>query len=290
MRAYKAISKLLKAAPRSAAWKPYAAEPYGTRNVDPNSNVRRVLYCVTITREVEDYFWQGKYDLLISHHPIMPWSKVPCVILHTPLDCCPGGLNDQWRKALKVRDARPMIDNLGWTGAIGPMPFEEIVARVRGFAGDIIGQIYSKKSMVESVVICTGLGGSVTKEAAATGADVYVTGELMQRADQVGTPAVIEVGHTLTERVGVNWVRAVLGSDVRVDCAPIGMDRFQREVYTVSRWRPELDDWSIGRPEPKWEPALANTLAQKPVASRIVGDKVVVSDIEVSEPSEPWRG
>lgn len=227
MKAKEVLKRLTRAIPKDAEWS--KGEPYGGYNVKPDSEIRRVLYCVTPTREVIEHFEKCGYDLLVSHHPFM--TDVPQAIFHTALDCCPGGLNDQWRDALAVLNPKHFDGTLGWHGKIKRVSFKELVNKCESFIGHkIIGQAFTEIDEVESVVICSGLGGLVTDLARATDADCYILGEATQDAASMGFRSVIEIGHTLSERMGINLIQRAL-PEIVVDAAPIGKDRFGREVY-----------------------------------------------------------
>jgi putative NIF3 family GTP cyclohydrolase 1 type 2 len=119
------------ACPEEIAWT--RGEAYGEYNIeDYNKDVKKVLYCVTATPHVVDYFQKNGYDLLISHHPFR--TSVPQLIFHTALDCCEGGLNDQWRDHLQLKAPYKHFDGtLGWHGEIDPMPFQDLVQKVAQF-------------------------------------------------------------------------------------------------------------------------------------------------------------
>jgi putative NIF3 family GTP cyclohydrolase 1 type 2 len=227
MKAKEVLRRLTKAIPKDAEWS--KGEPYGGQGIDPKADIQRILYCVTPTGEVVEHFEKGGYDLLVSHHPFV--TNVPQAIFHTALDCCEGGLNDQWRDALAVLDPKHFDGTLGWHGRIEPVSFSALVKRCEAFIGHpIVGQAYSEIETVESVVICSGLGGLVTDLARATKADCYILGEATQSAASMGFKAVIEIGHTLSERMGINVLRAAL-PELEIDPAPMSADRFGREVY-----------------------------------------------------------
>lgn len=204
-------------------------EHYGAFGVRAGE-VKRVLYCVTPTPEVLRHFKKSGYDLLVSHHPFL--TDVPQVILHTALDCCAGGLNDQWAKALNLQNQLPFDGTLGAVGELPePMSIEALTAKCEAFIGaPVIGQVHSRIPLIRSVVICSGLGGLVTDLARSTGADCYILGEATDRAENMGFPAVIEIGHTLSEKCGVNLIREIL-PEIVVDSAPLHLDRFGREVW-----------------------------------------------------------
>jgi len=228
------------AVPESGGWDRVVGEKYGANSlVSDVRSVNRVLYCVTPTLEVQRYFRENAFDLLISHHPMA--SEVPTLTFHTALDCAEGGLNDRWRDALGLRNARHFDGNLGWAGEIDPVPYAELVARCAAFAGGLDGETYwkpGKSDLVHSVVLCTGLGGMVTSEAGESGAEVYVVGQNLQASKDMGFRGVIEVGHTLTEWIGVDLFRSLLNPhDVVVEQAPIAIDRYGSEVYAGTKRR-----------------------------------------------------
>jgi len=232
MKAKDLIAMTTKAVPRAAEWDRAAGEAYGAYHIDHEADVKRVLYCVTPTPRLITFFKKSQYDVLISHHPYV--AGVPQLVFHTALDCCDGGLNDQWRDALDVTEAKHFDGNLGWFGKVRPIAFPVLVEKVRAFAGDVIGQVHwtGGTRMVESVVICTGLGGLVASEASATNADVYIIGENLQAAETTGTAGVIEVGHTLSEWMGVNLFKRLLEPQgIVVDLAPLELDVFGCETF-----------------------------------------------------------
>ena len=223
------VIRLCKAAcPANVAWTP--DEPYGEFNIgDLNKQVKKVLYCVTPTREVIAYVRSHNYDLLISHHPFR--VDVPQLIFHTALDCCEGGLNDQWRDHVGLLPPYDHFDGtLGWYGEIKPVSFSELCERVRKLSRSIDGEMFapSPEFQVKSVVICSGLGGYVTDLALATNADCYILGENTRPAALTGFRCVIETGHTNSEWMGVLLFKKILHG-VQVDLAPREIDYFGRE-------------------------------------------------------------
>lgn len=227
MKAHEVIQILTAAIPQEDTWG--SKEAYGPYNVDPSSGVRKILYCVTPTPEVVSYFKKNKYDLLISHHPFP--TNVPQLIFHTALDCCKGGLNDQWATALGIKNPEHFDRNLGWAGQIEPISFQNLCKKIESFTErKILGQAVSKKSMIESVVVCSGLGGLVLDTALKTKADCYILGEALWDAKKSGFNAVIETGHTNSEWIGIHLFRKLL-PQVTIDLAPETIDYFGDETY-----------------------------------------------------------
>ena len=228
MKAGKIVEILSAAIPISETWG--GRESYGANFlVNNNNDIKKILYCVTATREVVQYFQENGYDLLISHHPFGQ-SSVPQLIYHTALDCCKGGLNDMWRDFLEMKNAKHFSQNLGWVGEIDPISFDDLVAKVEAWLGyKAIGKKYSDGKMITSVVICTGLGGLVYDEAANTGADCYITGELTSSTTH-GFNAILETGHTISEFIGIYLIRKLLPG-IQIDSAPMDIDYFSGEFH-----------------------------------------------------------
>ena len=218
--------------PEKIGWS--RGETYGPANIDPEKEIKKVLFCVTPTTEVVEYFKKNQYDLLISHHPFR--VSVPQIILHTALDCCNGGLNDMWRDFLGLKDAKHFDGTLGWYGKVEPILFQDLVKKCEDFMDSpVLGQKYSKIKMIQSIVICTGLGGLVTSQASQTEVDLYLTGELCSEAKDVGLPAVIETGHTVSERCGIVLLRKLLPG-LQIDSVPLEIDIFGGEFYHGDRF------------------------------------------------------
>lgn len=229
------VQMLTEAVPESDCWARAGAEPYGAFNVQYASKVQSVLYCVTPSDEIVRYFHEQRYDLLVSHHPFV--MDVPQVVLHTALDCCKGGLNDQFREALGIENPRHFDHKLGWYGKIQPIGFDALCTKLEGFLDrQIIGQKYNTLKQIESVVVCTGLGGMVNELALKSGADCYILGEAVGPAEHSEFPAMIETGHTNSEWIGVRLFQKLFEPHgIRIDPAPPFLDRFHGEVYKPRR-------------------------------------------------------
>lgn len=221
MKMSEVIKKCVDAIPRSVEYT--EGEEYGPFNItNLDTEVKNILYCVTPTKEVEDCFRKCKYDLLISHHPIVTSPDIPQLIFHTALDCCEGGLNDMWAKAvgLDPNKKQHFDKDLGWFGPlVDPIPFDWLLRKVRLFAGSVDGQIFHKGGdLVKTVAVCSGLGGLVTKKALTTGVDCYIIGEAVGPAEKMGFNSVIEIGHTNSEWQGLKFFDQLLkGCNIEVD-------------------------------------------------------------------------
>ena len=89
----------------------------------------------------------------------------------------------------------------------------------------MIGDLYSTQSEINSVVICTGLGGMVNDLALKSNADCYILGQGVRPARFTGFRNVIEMGHTLSERIGYECIKGLIKDlPVQIDIIPIEKD------------------------------------------------------------------
>ncbi len=165
-----------------------------------HDEIRKVLVALDLTAAVASEAISGKYDLVLTHHPIF-WDPVKAISIedpdtaaayhlirhgighfaaHTNLDACKGGVNDVLASLLHLIDVRPLPpENLG---RIGSLPEEcsfgafasfcEQAFQVRGkFVGD-------PDKRVRTVAVIGGSGGSDVKAVYDAGCDAFVTGEM----------------------------------------------------------------------------------------------------------------
>lgn len=234
------IKTCSEAVPHHISWD--QNEIYGEVNMDIgdlNKEIKKVLYCVTPTHKIVNFYKKHEYDLLIAHHPFpVRDPRVKQLIYHTALDCCENGLNDMWRDALNLKGSYQHIDKtLGWYGEIDPVHLSELQQKVKNFSGKVIGEVYLKPGtdpVIKTVVICSGLGGLITELAEETKADCYITGQLTAPAATSNFKAVIETGHTASEWMGVRLFQKIL-PNIQVDLAPTEMDIFGTEICVKSK-------------------------------------------------------
>lgn len=221
------------AIPLNKTWERVAGEAYGPcLNGHPlNEEIRKVLFCVTYSPVIESYAMHNGYDLIISHHPGMA-KMMPHLVYHTALDCCRGGLNDMWADAIGMPVHGTFDGNLGAMGRVDSVSFDDLLAKCLRFAGWVEGCKQNRSKVISKIIICTGLGGMIAHDIEKFEPDCFITGELIQSPHSLNIPAIIEVGHTLSERCGIEMFEKILTPHkVIVDSAPIEMDRFGGEVF-----------------------------------------------------------
>ncbi|MGF1667220.1 MAG: Nif3-like dinuclear metal center hexameric protein [Acidimicrobiia bacterium] len=139
--------------------------------------------------------------------------------------------------AFDVIDTR---SNMGLTGRVGNLPapvtVDEFAEAVRVRLGSSGLRVSVAGSLVERVAVVAGSGSSFLGAARATGADVFVTGDVGHHAVREvvdGGLAVIDPGHAGTERPGMSRLAAVVAGV----CARFGSEMVDLTAFDPTPWR-----------------------------------------------------
>ncbi len=209
--------------------------------------VRKVLVSLDVTVAVMAEAKKAGADLVLSHHPLMikpvncidfstmtgeaiaisSNDKISVVSAHTNLDKAVNGLNDFFADFIGVRETSPLCaagspdgedrraGGLGRTGQLAdPVRLNHFAAEIKQkLAADHIRMIGDAQHRVRKVAVCTGSGGALIPEFIASGADVFVTGDIKYheaREIEASGRALIDVGHFASERIAVDFLSETL--------------------------------------------------------------------------------
>lgn len=201
--------------------------------------VRRLLVALDLRAAVLDEAAEAGCDAVLTHHPpIFPAlaavtgdagplvlraaeERVAILAAHTNLDAARGGLNDIMATLLGIDATAPLRvadtdagAGLGRVGAVVPLTVGELARRVaEAFPGSVV-HTGSPAITVTRVACCTGSGGSLIADAAAAGAEAYVTGDLKYHdADRSPAVALVDVPHAGVERETMRrWAAGLAGT------------------------------------------------------------------------------
>lgn len=206
-------------------------------SADTSAEVKRVLLTLDVTEEIVDYAIERKYDLIISHHPLIfrPVSKISednhvtrkiiklinndisVFSFHTRLDKVSGGVNDCLARLVGLNDVCTFGDGeLGRIGSLpGEMEFDEFCDHVKTALGVSSLHIANAYNTVKRVAVVGGDGKDFVKDAVTGGADTYLSGRLsynvMEEAAELGIN-LIEAGHYYTEVPVLSFLSELLVS------------------------------------------------------------------------------
>lgn len=174
----------------------------------PDAEVHAVLLCLDVTEEVVREALERKCDMIVSHHPLIfrglksltgadATQRLAMLALregisiysaHTNLDAARGGVSHEMANMLNLRNVRVLhsegnpddATGIGVVGDITPTPRLEFLRRVKekfGVASLRYGQQWPG-IVVRRVALCGGSGAQFITDAIASGADLYITGDL----------------------------------------------------------------------------------------------------------------
>ena len=199
--------------------------------------VKRVLVALDITAEIAEQAISGKYDLIVSHHPLifrplkavnpndavakkvirLLGAGVSAMSFHTRLDAVCGGVNDTLAVALGLQETIPFGNDGETIGRIGrlesPMELDDFARLVKQITGAPAVTVADGGVAVERVAILGGSGSDDVAAARAAGADTYLSGELghhhLTDCPEFGMN-LIAAGHFYTENPVCETIREML--------------------------------------------------------------------------------
>ena len=168
---------------------------------DPNALVTKGLIALDCTEEVLDEAIRCNCNIIITHHPLIfkglkritPESATGRIVAkairhniiiysaHTNMDKASGGVSALMAQRLSLQEATTLTpEGFGMVGNLpAPLPFEEFVALVKE-RFELQYALCSKpaSATVSRVAVCGGSGKDFIGNAAAAGAQVYITGDI----------------------------------------------------------------------------------------------------------------
>ncbi len=190
---------------------------------DPAREVYRVLAVLDVTDEILNVAIENGFDTIIAHHPLIfrPLEStvlgdgvggravralragISVLCYHTRADAARGGVNDLLAGLLGLSEVQPFADGLPRVGNLpAPLSASDFALRVKRATGAPFVRLGGSDRMISRVALCGGAGKDYARDAAAAGADLYLSGELgyhaLLDADDLGC-MMLEIGHDMSE-------------------------------------------------------------------------------------------
>lgn len=213
---------------------------------NPDREVKKALFTMDVTPEAINHAIEGGYDVIISHHPLifrgvktlsgdfgiparlikLIKNDIAVMSYHTRFDAVDGGVNDALANIFELTDVEKVVCEGIELMRVGYLPeeldIEHFVEVVRAKLGCEHLNYASNSGKVHKLALVGGGGGSYIREAAASGADTYLSGEigyhnLTDCKDY--RINLVEAGHYFTERIALyNLSELVKEADSTVEC------------------------------------------------------------------------
>ena len=202
---------------------------------EPNRSIKGILVALDPTEEILAEALEVGADCIITHHPLIfhplkviytdrPMGRflrralendISVIGCHTNLDQSVGGVNDVLASSLGMQDTRPLLSTendpaaelaigFGRVGRLAdPLSSEAFIGYLCDFFNlpvlRVAGQLPEE---INTVAVCGGSGSDLAEAAYASGAQVYVTGEVKHSTARWAEAAgfcIIDAGHFATE-------------------------------------------------------------------------------------------
>ena len=208
---------------------------------NPQQAVRRILLALDPSCSLMDLACSGRYDLVITHHPIIfrplkslrtdtPTGRfiaratgagISVIACHTNFDSIEGGVSDILATGLGLVMTRPLIqagkscDSTCGLGRIGmyplAVPVATFLARLQqACAPPWLLEAGPRPQQVATVAVCGGSCSDLAETALRQGADVFVTAEVKHSVARWAEDAglwILDAGHFATENPAMTILR-----------------------------------------------------------------------------------
>jgi len=189
----------------------------------PDSEAKGIILSLDADIALLDKAQELGANLVITHHPLFfnpikqlnlgtpvgrvvkraVLDQVTLYSAHTNLDVVEGGVNDVLADKIGLLNKRPFA-NLGRIGDIASAEtLESFAGRVRSDLSllnmIVVGDLGRK---ISKIAVCGGSGGSLVKEAAENGAELFITGDVKYHAAKDGEAygiSILDIGHFASE-------------------------------------------------------------------------------------------
>ena len=190
---------------------------------DGSREVVRALVCLDVTQKTVNAAIDGKYDVIVSHHPFifkglksldegdfipkkamaLIREDISVMSFHTRLDAVEGGVNDSLCALLGIKNTQPFGEGIGRIGELCECAdLMDFAKKVKNTLGVPAVSVAGANKKVSKVAVLGGSGKDEIFSALSAGADTFVSGELghhaLTDAADLGIN-LVEAGHFYTE-------------------------------------------------------------------------------------------
>ena len=187
--------------------------------------VNGILFALDATERVIDEAVEKGAQLIVTHHPLMLHGRreltdadhegrivarlirenISLIAAHTNLDQAAGGINDTLAAVCGLESVEG--DGFFRCGTLpSPVTADEFRQRLEEELGDSVRRMGPAEAVIRKVGVCSGGGGDFWTQAAESGCDAFVSGEIRHHHALAMTDSGIvgfECGHFATEAPGI---------------------------------------------------------------------------------------
>lgn len=169
-------------------------------------SVKKILLCLSVTKDIINQAVNKNCDLIISHHPLffVPYEfnkNIPIYSAHTNLDKAEGGTTDTLIETLNLQKPEKTGDFLRIVDLKEEITFDSFVQLIKEKLNLETVRVVNNlnKKNVQKIAFCAGSGADFLSEAQKIRADVIVTGDVKYHTALDSDVIIIDIGHFESE-------------------------------------------------------------------------------------------
>ena len=175
--------------------------------------VKKVLFCLTITDDIYEQAIKQECDMIISHHPLfyvpLKYKKINMYCAHTNLDKAQGGTTDTLLKNLHL-EGKIYNDFVRIIELENESSVEYIKLKLLPISPRLRIINNTKQKTVKTIGFCAGSGSEFIDE---TPCDAFVTGDLKYHTAIETKKVIYDIGHFESEILSVPLLKELAGVD-----------------------------------------------------------------------------
>ncbi len=176
-------------------------------------NINKVLFALTITKQVYEQALKNGCDLIISHHPLfyvpLEYRKINMYCAHTNFDKAIGGTTDLLLRALNFQ-GKPYNDFVRIVEIEGEMNVEFLRLKLLHISPKLRYINNNDIEKIRTIGFCAGSGSEFIEE---TPCDAFVTGDIKFHTAAEADKVLFDIGHFESEIFAVKALRNITGID-----------------------------------------------------------------------------
>lgn len=195
-------------------------------------DIKKIMLCLTVTKDVVRQAKEQNCDMIISHHPLFkidyhsglvsesfqPLIDVYCA--HTNLDKAHGGTTDTLVNKLELgkyviarsendEAIQPFIRYINYETSV-----KDFLLKLKKISPNLRYVNNYDVRELKKIAFCAGSGSELIQEAFENGADAFVTGDLKFHTALESPIAVFDIGHFESEILILPVFEKIIGADV----------------------------------------------------------------------------
>lgn len=181
--------------------------------------IKKILLCLSVTKDIINQAVAGNFDLIISHHPLffIPFEFNKNIVIysaHTNLDKAQGGTTDTLIEDLGLGGAQKTTvgDFLRLVELKEQIQLEDFIKLLKEMLniGNLRVVNNLNETKISKIAFCAGSGADFLGEAEKIGADAFVTGDVKYHTALESNVIIIDAGHFESERPVLKTIKKIL--------------------------------------------------------------------------------